>query len=145
MAKWKLILLLVAHLRPRSCGGKFINSLFSHEERYPLSLLTRSVTHSLLMKSVAKTQDIDILRSTTLVGFKISLIPLSYFKHRNLYHSSILEGLFLTIEHSSRYPERRRVACSSEAIANFMEEAPKPRGDGGSLRGVRQGSASRCP
>ena len=31
--KWKLILLLVAHLRPRICGGKLINLLSSHEER----------------------------------------------------------------------------------------------------------------
>ena len=102
--KWKLILLLVAHLRPRICGGKLINSLSSHKERYPLSsheerysthsLLTRSVTHSLLTKSVAKTQDVDMLRSTTVVDLKISLIPLSYIKHRNLYHSSILEGYF---------------------------------------------------
>ena len=33
---------------------------------------------------------VDILRSINLVDFKISLNSLSYFKYRNLYHSSIL-------------------------------------------------------
>ena len=47
------------------------------------------------LKTVAERHHATInLRSITLVDLKISLITFPYFKHRNFYHSSILEGYF---------------------------------------------------